>query len=160
MKQLKQLLVMMVAVLVSVSIGIAAERAKSLKVDEAANQFIKENSDGLTFAFKTEKGAEYEVYVVDGYNNNKNKHIDGKLSLENPIKAVWFQLLMADNKTAYPKAVYKEYNKSKSRGDGGYTPEKVGPAAVFKAEDTKTHFFIWGSKVAYSGYFAVLVKKK
>ena len=160
MKTIKLIALVMVVVFFFTSVAMAA-RARKLSVGDVVTKFLKKGSNGDLWSFATEKGARYKVFVIDGYNKSSNKSVNPQLELtDNPIKAVWFQILKADNKTLLPQEAYMEYNKSKSRGHGGYTPESVGHACEFTADETKAHLFVWGSKAEYEGNYKLLIVKQ
>lgn len=115
--------------------------------------------DNYYYEYAVEKGAEYEVYVVDSYNNGLNTG----MNVDSPAKAVGFWILRTDAKTAYPRSIYVESDNDTKSGHGfiGYTPNKVpGPAATVKAQDTILFVHVQRYKVSYTGKFMVKVVKK
>ncbi len=111
------------------------------------------------YEYAVEKGAEYLVYVVDGYNNGQNPD----MQLDTPAKAVGFWILRSDAKTAYPRSIYAETDDDTKSGYGfiGYTLDKApGPVATIKAQDTVLFIHVQRYKASYTGKFMVKVVKK
>ncbi|HOT58775.1 MAG TPA: hypothetical protein P5519_02235 [Spirochaetia bacterium] len=111
------------------------------------------------YEYAVEKGAEYLVYVVDGYNNGQNPD----MQLDTPAKAVGFWILRSDAKTAYPRSIYVETDDDSKSGYGfiGFTLDKApGPVATVKAQDSILYVHVQRYKATYTGKFMVKVVKK
>mgnify|MGYP000324319850 CR=1 FL=1 len=111
------------------------------------------------YEFAVEKGASYDVYVVDGYNNAQNPD----MQIDTPAKAVGFWILRSDAKTTYPQSVYAETDEDSKSGYGfiGFTLDKApGPVATVKAMDTLLFVHVQRYKASYTGKFMVKVVKK
>lgn len=129
---------------------------------ELGKVFTGEFKDAINdyyYEYAVEKGAEYLVYVVDGYNNGQN----ADMKLDSPAKAVGFWILRSDAKTAYPRSVYAETDDDSKSGYGfiGFTLDKApGPVATVKTQDTILFIHVQRYKASYTGSFMVKVVKK
>ncbi len=116
----------------------------------------------LTIDFSVTQGNSYALYVVDDYNADRH----GASGVENPIEAVWFMVLQADNvpydPDSEPAQVDYDYAEHTSLYDavGGYTPDgSRAPAANFSALGQSIRVYIEGSKTNYAGQVGIRLER-
>lgn len=129
------------------------------KLGEVLSSSFTDDVADVYFEFAVEKGAVYDIYVVDGYNNGQNPD----MKLEGAAKAVGFWILRSDAKTTYPQSVYAETDEDSKGGYGfiGFTLDgEAGQVATVTAQDTLLFVHVQRYKASYLGNFMVKVVKK
>lgn len=129
------------------------------KLGEVLSSSFTDSIADVYFEFAVEKGATYEMYVVDGYNNGQNTD----MKVEGAAKAVGFWILRSDAKTTYPQSVYAETDEDSKSGYGfiGFTLDKApGAVATVTAQDALLFVHVQRYKSSYLGNFMVKVVKK